>query len=216
LIARLAVVLALLTGTAETVLAHPHVWVVTRSEIVFDATGQLVGVRHNWVFDKAYSAFAVTGFDSHKDGKPDPEKLAELAKTNIESLDEFGYFTQAKINGHKAPFTLPSDYALTFTEGHLTLRFFLPLKAPIRPKVMALQVDDPSFFVAFNFAEGDDAVTLAGTSKGCALNLKRPDKPAEEGTQLLADDVALALKGKLTDQASVGADFTGHIVIACP
>ena len=78
--------------------AHPHVWIVARSEIVFDAEGKLIGFRHTWTFDPAYSAFAVTGLDSHRDGKPDPDKLAELAKTNVESLEEWGYFTAAMVN----------------------------------------------------------------------------------------------------------------------
>jgi len=196
--------------------AHPHVWIVARSEVVFDPEDKLIGFRHTWTFDPAYSAFAVAGLDSHGNGKPDPDKLAELAKTNVESLEEWGYFTAAKVNGTQAAFAPPTDYSQTYDQGQLTLRFFLPLKTPVKaPKIIAFEVDDPSFFVAFNLVEGVDAVTLIGAPKGCALNVKRPAKPAQEGVQILADAVANALAGKLAPSA-LGGDYATHILVACP
>src|SRR3954453_6561756 len=137
--------LALVFKSIGPVLAHPHVWVASSSEIVFDGSGRLTGVRHAWTFDQAYSAFAVTGLDSHRDGKPDPDKLVELANSALESLKEFKYFMQLKVNGRAALFYAPADYGYTFSDGRLTLRFTLPIKAPSKVKVAALQVDDPTF-----------------------------------------------------------------------
>ena len=158
----------------------------------------------------------MAGLDSHGDGKPDPDKLAELAKTNVESLEEWSYFTAAKVNGAPAEFARPTHYSQTYDQGQLTLRFFLPLKATVKaPKIVAFEVDDPSFFIAFNLAEDADAVSLAGAAKGCALNVKRPTKPAQEGVQILADAVANALVGKLAPSA-LGGDYATHILVACP
>src|SRR3954447_3736547 len=161
------VVLCVLAGWSVQAAAHPHVWIVARSEVVFDAEGKLTGFRHTWTFDQAYSAFAVTGLDSHRDGKPDPDKLVELANSALESLKEFKYFTQLKVNGRAALFDAPADYGYTFSDGRLTLRFTLPIKAPSKVKVAALQVDDPTFFVAFNLADHGDAVRLVGPATGC-------------------------------------------------
>src|SRR3954453_11579581 len=158
---RFSVVLCLLMGWSAPAAAHPHVWIVARSEIVFDAEGKLTGFRHTWTFDPAYSAFAVTGLDSHGDGKPDPDKLAELAKTNVESLEEWSYFTAAKENGTSVEYAHPAEYSQSYDDPNLTLRFLLPLRAAVKaPKVIGFEVDDPSFFIAFNLAEGADAVTL--------------------------------------------------------
>ena len=150
------------------------------------------------------------GLDNDDDGKPDPDK------TDVESLDEFGYFTAVKVNGAKVAFGPPQEYDLGFSDGRLTLHFLLPLAMPAKVKVAALQIDDPSFFVAFNLAEGADAITMTGAPKGCALSVKRPDKPAAEGGQILADDIANALSGRSTGSTSVGADYAGHILVACP
>src|SRR3954470_2079634 len=122
------VVLCWFVGWSVPAAAHPHVWIVARSEIVFDAEGKLTGFRHTWTFDPAYSTFAVAGLDSHGDGKPDPDKLADLAKINVESLEEWGYFTAAKVNGAQAKFAPPTDYSQTYDDHRLTLRSSLPLR----------------------------------------------------------------------------------------
>src|SRR3954470_1824526 len=129
-------VLCVVVGWSVPASAHPHVWIVARSEVVFDPEGKLTSFRHIWTFDPAYSAYAVMGLDSHHNGKPDPDQLAELAKTNIESLEEMSYYTSAKVTGAKAEFVRPTEYSQTYDNGRLTLRFFLPLKAAVKaPKV---------------------------------------------------------------------------------
>jgi ABC-type uncharacterized transport system substrate-binding protein len=215
-IIRAALALLLLTFPYVSAQAHPHVWIMARSDVLFDTNGRFTGVQHSWTFDPAYSAFAVLGLDNDGDGKPDTDKLTEMAKSNIESIQEFGYFTAAKINGGKAEFDPPRDYVATYSNSRVTLHFVLPLRTPVKPKVIGLQIDDPSFFVAFTLEQGADAVRLAGTTSACAVNIRRPAKAAAEGVQLLADEIANALQGKLGEGSSVTADYKGSIIIACP
>ena len=92
-------------------LAHPHVWVIVETEILYDK-GLVTGVRHHWTFDEFYSAMAVEGLDANKDGKVDRAELAELAKVNIEGLTNYGYFTQVSLAGTPLPFGAPRDYWL--------------------------------------------------------------------------------------------------------
>ena len=202
--------LALLLGVAPAS-AHPHVWVVAKSEIVFDAGKKLTGVRQTWTFDEAYSAYMTINLDSKHDGVPDPDKLADLAKTNLTSIAEFGFFTQAKANGKEVVFGPPEAPVQTFANRRLTLSFLLPLKAPIAPpRVMVMSVDDPSFFVAFSFAGGDEAVRFAGAPTGCALNVNRAAQVAEEGKQIVSDDIAA------TAAPGIGVDYTSRVIVACP
>lgn len=210
-----AALIIALCGLSPAAEAHPHVWVAARSEIVFDQNHRLSAIRQTWTFDQEYSAFAVLGLDSHRDHKPDPDKLAELARTNLASLAEWNWFTGLKVNGAKASFAPPVEPAQTYADGRLTLSFLLPLKAPAVVKVMALETDDPSFFVAFNLADGPDAVRLVDAPPGCSMNVHRPAKPAAEGVQILADAVAQTLAANV-DAASVGADFTPRVLVACP
>src|SRR3954447_24719410 len=86
---------------ATSALAHPHIWVTAKAEIVYAPDGKVTSVRHAWTFDPAYSAFSVQGLDKNNDGKLTPDELQELAKVNAESLSEFGFFTVLKANGAK-------------------------------------------------------------------------------------------------------------------
>ncbi len=72
--------------------------------------------------------------------------MAPLAQTNVELLKEFAYFTFAKADGKKEKFQEPVDYFLEYKDAALTLHFTLPLKTPVKPKQLALEVFDPEFF----------------------------------------------------------------------
>ncbi len=162
-------------------LAHPHVWVAVRSEVVFAPDGKITGVRHAWEFDEMYSAFAVQGLG--KDGKPPTrEELAPLAKTNVESLAEFEFFTFAKQNGAKLKFEEPRDVTLEANDKKLvTLRFFLPLETPVAAqKPFSFQVYDPTYFVSFGL-EKDTPIVLAKAPAGCSLSLVEPSAARRDG-----------------------------------
>ncbi len=75
------------------VAAHPHMFVQARAELVFDDDGYLIHIRHKWLFDDLYTAYAVQGLDFNQDGLSEEDELAELAKINIQGLSEYGYFT---------------------------------------------------------------------------------------------------------------------------
>ena len=99
---RVLVILVSLISIGPPAAAHPHVWVVIKSQIVYDEAGLVTGVRHVWTFDEVYSAFLTHGIKPRRKGIFTREELASIAKENIESLKEDDYFTQATINGSKA------------------------------------------------------------------------------------------------------------------
>lgn len=202
----------LFTACFSPALAHPHVWVTARAEMVYEAGGKVAGIRHAWTFDKGYSAYVTQGLDKNRDGKFSPEELQDLAKENTESLVEFEYFTVLKANGRKQVFESPRDYRMAFETEQVTLSYFLPLKNPTLVKTLALEVYDPTFFVSFSLAEGDDAVKLAGAPPGCATNISRaktPD-PAQQ------KDMSEAFFETLTAASSFGTQFANKAIVACP
>ena len=100
-----AAALASLVATFHTASAHPHVWVTMRSELIYGPDGSVTGIRHAWTFDDMFSAFATQGIDSKQRGVFTRDELEPLAKTNIESLKDFDYFTIARVNGATAGVT---------------------------------------------------------------------------------------------------------------
>ena len=203
--------LVALAGLAQPVQAHPHVWITAQAEIVYAADGKVSGVRHHWTFDAGYSAYLTQGLDKNGDGKLTPDELQDMAKENAESLVEFDYFTVLKVNGAKQAFEPPREYGMTFDNGQARLWLVLPVKSPPAGKTLSLEVYDPSFFVSFSLAEGDDAVRLAGAPKGCAATVARP-KPAAADQQKLSESFFEAL----TSASNYGSNFANRAIVACP
>ncbi|MEZ5854060.1 MAG: DUF1007 family protein [Hyphomicrobiaceae bacterium] len=101
--------LALLPSSGA--MAHPHIWVTTRSEVVIEK-GAIVAIRQHWTFDQYYSDTAIDGLDTDKDGIYSRQELAELAKVNVEALKDFSYFTYPRLAGKDLAVGTPTDYWL--------------------------------------------------------------------------------------------------------
>jgi len=189
--------------------AHPHVWITAKSQVVYATDGTITGVRHAWTFDEMFTTYALQGLASKTKGVDTREELAPLAQTNVESLKEFAYFTFAKADGKKEKFVEPVDYFLEYKDAALTLHFTLPLKTPVKPKQLALEVFDPSFFIDFKLAD-KDPVRLVGAPAGCQMKFQRPNDGAA-GAQKIGEQDFLS-----GDNSNYGAMFANKITVACP
>jgi ABC-type uncharacterized transport system substrate-binding protein len=189
--------------------AHPHVWITSISELMYAPDGSVTGVRHAWTFDDMFSTYALQGIESQKKGVFTHEELAPLAQTNVESLKEFGYFTFAKADGKKAKFEEPVDYFLEYKDGLLVLHFTLPLKAPVKSKVFALEVFDPTFFVDFKLAD-KEPVKLVGAPTACIFDFQRPNDGAASAQGI---DEQTFTNGP---NSNFGAMFANKITVTCP
>jgi len=184
--------------------AHPHVWITMKSEVVYAPDGSVQGVRHAWTFDEMFSVFATQGIDTKKKGEFTREELMPLAKTNVESLKEFDYFTFAKADGKEAALTDPVDYYLVFKDSALTLHFTLPFKTPVKTKDLAIEVYDPSYFVDFSLEE-KDPVALVGAPAQCKVTALRPGDAGPGGQ---SSPVPM-------DPNNWGAQFANRILVKC-
>jgi ABC-type uncharacterized transport system substrate-binding protein len=193
--------------------AHPHVWVTMRSQVIYAPDGTITGVRHAWTFDDMFSAFAIQGIESKKRNVFTREELHPLAKTNVESLKEFEYFTVAKIDGKQVEFADPTgDYYLEYRDEVLTLHMTVPLRKPVKARSMDIEIYDPSYFVDFSF-EKDKAATLVGAPAGCKLTIGRPE---EMDAGLAAKLFQMAPDQKLDPSQMLGAQFANRIFVRCP
>jgi len=182
--------------------AHPHVWVTVQDTVLYDH-GAVTGVRHTWTFDEFYAAQAIEGLDKNNDGQYDRQELAELAQVNIDGLQQFEYFTFAKLNDAKLTFAAPKDYWLDYANNILTLHFTLPLEQPalVGEASFAFSVYDPTYFIAFELAK-DNPVKLAdGAPAGCAAAVKPADVAADQQslTQAFAEQLSPLLSGMTGD-----------------
>jgi ABC-type uncharacterized transport system substrate-binding protein len=190
--------------------AHPHVWIVSASELIYAADGSISGVRHAWTFDDMFSTYALQGIETKTKGVYTRDELAPLAQTNVESLKEFGFFTFAKADGKKEKFLEPVDYYLEQKDGALVLHFTLPFKTPFKTKALALEIFDPTFFVDFSL-EKKDPIRLVGAPASCTLAIQRPNDGSAAAQKL--NEQTFANGG---DNSNYGAMFANKIMVECP
>jgi ABC-type uncharacterized transport system substrate-binding protein len=189
-------------------MAHPHVWIDAKAEVLFEGA-KIAGVRNIWTFDEAFSTFVVQGLDANKDGTYSRDELAQLAKENVDSLEEFSFFTFAKIAGREALFEKPGKEWLEFDGKLLTLHFDLPLKEAVPLRHAIIEVYDPSYYVEFKFGS-DQAVTLASAPSGCSSKVQKPPELNADAQQKLAEADFNQL------DSSFSAEFANRAIVACP
>ncbi len=206
----LAVIAALAVFAVVPAVSHPHVWVVARGEIVYGPDGAMQAIRYAWTFDEAFSAFAVQGLDKDNDGKLSRDELQPLAEVNVTSLKDFDYFTVGKNGEKQIEFGAPLDYWLVADEKKLlTLHFTLPVKTAAKGAA-SLDIFDPTYFVGFEFAEGE-AMKLSGAPKACTLEAKKPE-PAPATTGRLSE----SFFNSLTAASQYGSQFANRVNVRCP
>lgn len=205
---RFAFCLAVLLALSARAEAHPHVWVTTKTELVF-ADGKLTALKQAWTFDDAFSAFALQGMEKQKDGTYGDDVLKPLAEVNVTSLKEYDYFVKGKTATAKIAFNDPVDYYLTYENETLTLHFTLPLKTPIAAKALTFDIYDPTIFVSFSFAE-KDAVSSPGAPAGCTAEAISPTPGSGPSTTL-----SESFFTNLTAGSDYGAQFADKIKVSC-
>lgn len=198
-------------SAADRAIAHPHVWVVVKAQVLAAPDGKITGIRHIWTFDEPFSTYATMGMDTDKDGKLSRQELEPLAKVNMESLHEYGFFTEVKQGKQQLSFADPMDYFLEHDGKALTLHFTLPVKdGAISVRDARMTVADPSFFVSFEYAK-EVPVTVQGVSSSCKALLKPPAPALQQRLSQLSENFFQSMQSN-----GIGSEFATPVTFTCP
>ncbi len=201
-----ALILALSAGSAA---AHPHVWIDSKTRLIFDQGGRVVALEVDWRFDEFYSLFAVEGLDKDEDGVLSPAELYPLAELNVTSLESYRYFTYVSVNGAEADYGKVKDFGSKFEDGILSLRFVLPLRDAVDPRNSQLSFTsyDPSFYISIEPWGQAPVVFADGAPEGCGFDLER----GGETETLNIADADLIISGA----QNIAAQFAARISVNC-
>ncbi len=173
-------VLAVLLGGSR-VDAHPHVWAKIKSVVLWEK-GQVVGLRHEWLFDKNFAASIRDEFDTDKNGHLSRAELSKLVKLNMVALKDFGFFTEAKLGKEKLVLQDPFDFDMAQVGKEILLRFSVRFKTPRKPMArLMFTVEDPTYFTSLNFEKAGGVQIGKGAPEGCGVTLqKKPPRTEQE------------------------------------
>ena len=211
----LALLFAIVWCGCGPALAHPHVWVTMRTEVLFNPAREITGFRHTWTFDEGYTSFAIDGLDTNNNGVYEQNELKPLAETNIEALKEFEYFTFAFMKETKLKTKMPVDYRLDYKDKLLTLTFTLPLEEPVpynKIKDFSFAVYDPGMYVAMDFVANDPVTVAPAERAACVASVG--DRYAKAKTA--PKELTLGQLGENIDPASnLGFQYAERVRIIC-
>lgn len=157
-------------------LAHPHVFAQARLEVVAGEDGTISELRNVWRFDEMFSASVVMDFDKNGNAELDPQELAEVGQTVLESLEEFSYYTTITEDGKSVKVAKPDAINVDFKDGQLLMFFTIKPGAvmPLKGK-LTFGVYDPTMYAALDFASDDDLVAVGDRFSACKRTVVRPD-----------------------------------------
>lgn len=182
---------AMISISAPTARAHPHVWIDMKSSPLFNDKGEITGLSLTWLFGDFYSAFIMEEIPKNADGTPMQAALEELAKGNLANLAEYNYYTNLRIDDQTAALKPVDQYTTGILQNRLWMKFQVDLKTPVDPlgKSISYAIYDPSYYIEILHDNKAPALTIDGAMKErCTARLIPPTPPEDMSMMALGLD----------------------------
>lgn len=205
----------LIGAGAGPALAHPHIWIDTRIEVILNDRNEATGVRIGWTYDELYSLYVVgdMGLDPDWDGQLTAEEEARLAGFDMAWDPGFAGDTHVLLGDGPLELSRPRDWTASYAEGKISTTHLRTFAAPVPVGTVPLivQAYDPGYYVAYSIPF--DPVVTGGN--GCRAQVFVPDLDAAQQELLAAlseytPDVDLS-----ADFPAVGANFAEEVRVTC-
>lgn len=212
----LASVLLLLPNPLQ---AHPHVFVDTGFEVLFDADNRLDAIKVTWSYDEFYSLLVTEDLGLDRDGDGKLTQAEHFLLTGFDTNWDEGFNGDLEVRAGVETLTLsgPLEAATEFTEGRIVsthIRKVIELP-PVNSGPFSIKAFDPSYYTAYEIKL---PVRISGPLDGrCMLERLEPDIEgalAQMQAQLLRLDANADLEEN--DIPLMGAEFATEILITCP
>ncbi len=203
---------------AAPVVAHPHIFIETGLEVLFDGQGRAAAVRVAWVYDEFYSLTMLTdrGLDLDGDGRLTDEETASLNGFDMQWDPDYAGDLYV-LDGAGAPVALgrPRDWTVTVQDGRIISTHVRALDVPqgVGAKPLVLQVYDPGYYTAYAIL---GTPVLTGAGAGCGVQVFAPDMTdAQSELQAMLQEYTADQNVEVQFPA-VGANFAEEARVTCP
>ena len=151
-------------------LAHPHVFIDTALEVIFDDQGRASGLRISWTYDEYYSLVIAEekAIDPDYDGSATEAEAMPLAGFDMGWDVDFPGDTYALMGNTELSLSRPKDWTASYAGGKITSTHLRMFDAPIvfGAEPLIIQVYDPSFYTSYAIV---GTPVLTGGPKGCSV-----------------------------------------------
>lgn len=212
---KILILAGMMLAATSPALAHPHVFIDTRIEVVFAADGRAEGVRIGWTYDELVSLSFVTerGLDPDFDGILTDDERAALSGFDMGWHADFQGDTYALLAETPLALSRPQDWSATYEGGKVSSTHYRRFEAPVDlgGQDLVIQSYDPGYYTAYVVA----AATASGRD-GCTVEVFEPDREAAD--QILQDALAEYAGGDDAPEAdfpAVGSAYAEEARVTC-
>jgi tRNA threonylcarbamoyladenosine biosynthesis protein TsaE len=201
--------------------AHPHIYIEGGVELVFNRQGQVTNVRQSWLFDDLFSTYALQGMPRDQAGQVANAELDKITGEWMTALaePESHFFTKITLAGQPLKFGAPLNARSTWDPkaSQLVLSFDLPIEPPVTIDAKGLEVDiqDPGYFVAFNYKGGVKALKEVDAPAQCKFAYM-PPRPLDPKTERLLWSIPPTQKELPENLREAVRQLSHQFTVKCP
>ncbi len=155
--------------------AHPHIFVDTSIQFLFDSDEQLAGVRVIWIYDELYSLLITEdlGLDQDFDGQLTSDEIEKLSGFDMNWDEGFAGDVRGFSNEQALDLSRPVEWSATFEEGKIITTHVRALAERVDPRdtELVFRLYDPTFYTAYSATE----IHLVEGAPDCFAEAKRFD-----------------------------------------
>jgi ABC-type uncharacterized transport system substrate-binding protein len=196
-------------------LAHPHIFIDTRYEVILNDRNEATALRIGWTYDDLYALliFGDLALDPDGDGLLSPEEEARLNGFDMKWIEGFEGDTYVLLDGQPLAISGPRDWTASWADGKLSSTHIRDLvtPVPVAEVPLVIQAYDPGYYVAHVILP--PAVVTGGT--GCTAQVFEADLDAADTA--LQDALAEYAPGTDVEGQfpAVGAKFSDEVRVTC-
>ncbi|GLS85932.1 hypothetical protein GCM10010873_09060 [Cypionkella aquatica] len=202
-----------LSLAAKAAAAHPHVFIDTGLELIFDDQRRATGLRVTWSYDDLTSLQIITdqGLDADFDGVLTAEENAQLNGFDMHWDAGYPGDTYASMGGMPLPLSGPADWSTDYKDAKITSTHYRSFASPIviSAQPLLVQIYDQTLYVGYYLKLG----TVLTNAPGCTARVVLPDLDAARA-KLDAAIAALPLDAE-NAYPELGADFAEAMEVIC-
>ncbi len=148
---------------AASAVAHPHIFLKNKIQIVFDQEG-ISGFKSFWYADDFSTAGLTDGYDENENEKLDDFEIKMFEDDSVSNLKKFNYFTYIKINGKAFEVKSVKDFNAKLINGKIVYSFFIPKRIKVIPQNTEVTISqyDSSYFSFISFSDVKPVTIING------------------------------------------------------
>jgi ABC-type uncharacterized transport system substrate-binding protein len=193
--------------------AHPHVFIDTGVDFLFDDEGRLTHIRVSWLYDFMSSFFFLDelGIVEDPPGQIDAAAKAELAEYQSQWIEGYEGDSYLWDGDTRIGLSGPLEPRAEYHDGLVEIVFLRAVETPFVPGAdSVVKVYDPTYFSAY-FVKGTPR--LENAPEGCRASV-RPFEPSTDLAALQQSLLSIPIDQDPED-SEIGALFADRVYVSC-